>query len=113
MDGQLRVLAPGRATRTGERLVFDDPELVAVVERELLVGANVLGGEEGDARELEVLVVDVDLHRDQIRLARVVHEAGDVAVASSVDAVRLSFLQRPAVESVSIFPFLQVSFQFQ
>lgn len=92
MYGGLRVLTLGREARAGERFILDDPELVAVVEGELLVRLDVAGSEKGDPRELEVLVIDKHLHRDEVRLARVIYKPGYIAVPSGVNAVRLSVL---------------------
>ena len=57
---------------------------------ELLRRLDIPAGEEGDPGEPHILVVDERLHRHQVRLAAVVDEATDVAVAPGVQAERVA-----------------------
>lgn len=61
--------------------------------RELLVCVDVAAGEERDAREAEVLVLDEHADGHEVRRARVVDEARHVAEARRVQTVRIRLLQ--------------------
>ncbi len=52
------------------------------------------GGEERNVGKSEILMVREHLDGHQVRGARVVDEAGDVAVLVGVQAIRLSVLRR-------------------
>ncbi|RUS69888.1 hypothetical protein EGW08_022350, partial [Elysia chlorotica] len=90
--GVARVLALAGLTGTREELPLDHPELLAVVKPALLIGRDVLGGEETYPGEAEVLVLHKHLHRHQVRLTQVVDEPADVAVLTRIDAVCVPIL---------------------
>jgi len=92
VDRQLRVLACRRTAGASKRLVLDDPELVAVIESKLFVSIDVSNSEESDSRKFEILVIDEHFDGDEIRITRMIDEAGNITVASSIDAISLSVL---------------------
>lgn len=83
-----RIVAVGRLAEAVEvrvLLLLDGPPGGAVVVDDLLVLHDVLQREEGDVRR--PLLAPHDAHREDVRRARVVDEARDVALVARVDAV--------------------------
>lgn len=89
---QLRILAFSRKTWTGEWLIFYDPKFIAVIEREFFVDINIASSKKSDAWKFQILVIDVNFDRDQIRIAWMINEPCNIAVTTGVDAIGFSIL---------------------
>ncbi len=61
MDHGLGVFALGGTAGAEKVFVFDDPKLFAVIKAELLARLNVGGGEETNAGEPEILMINEHL----------------------------------------------------
>lgn len=96
----------GGPALAAEILALNFPVVISIVKPDLVAGSDGPAGEEGDAREAQVLVHREHLHGQNVGLAQMVQETPDVPEEPRVDTVSLPNLVSQSEEEGVVLSFV-------